>query len=189
MPGPGGRVCAGGTGARTEDTDDIKEIEESVRPYREEAAMPAHILPGHHTAHPGPGPVPRDRRLPARITRTGPVPDTSRPAWLVPVIAGVVLGLYTVFLSHDNGFSEGSGWLLGLAAAVISAGVGYLLVRERNAMSAEVRAATFGALLGGSIGFLHSVAGGSWLRSSGIGLGFGIGMALVSYYVFYEHEH
>ncbi|MFI9720532.1 hypothetical protein ACIHFE_12870 [Streptomyces sp. NPDC052396] len=151
--------------------------------------MPAHILPGRHTAHPGPGPVARDRHLPARVTRTGPVPDVSRPAWLIPVIGGVVLGLYTVFLSHNNGFSEGSGWLLGLVAAVIATGVGYLLVRERNAMTTEARAITFGALLGVSIGFLHSVAGGTWLRSCGIGLFSGIGMGLLSYYVFYEHEH
>ncbi|KAB7832487.1 hypothetical protein [Streptomyces mobaraensis] len=150
--------------------------------------MPAHaILPSHHTPE-GPGPVPRSARLPVRGTRAGPVPDRSRPAWAVPACLGFVLFLYTTFLAHENGFSELGGWLLGLATAAVATGIGYLLVRDRNAMITEVRAAAYGALAGSTLGFLHSVAGGSWLRSLGIGLGFAVLVGLTSYYLFHWNE-
>ncbi|KNB50380.1 hypothetical protein AC230_26750 [Streptomyces caatingaensis] len=127
--------------------------------------------------------------MPARRTQAGPVPDRSRPAWAVPVGLGVVLFLYTVFLSHNNGFSEAGGWLLGLVVAAVATGIGYVLVRERNAMIPEVRALSYGALAGITIGFLHSVSGGSWLRSLGIGLGFGVLVGLLSYDVFHWNQY
>ncbi|MFI9239569.1 hypothetical protein [Streptomyces sp. NPDC053079] len=140
------------------------------------------IMPGRHHAHEGPGPVPR----------TGHVhygERTERWTWAVPVVGGVVFGLYTVFLAHDNGFSELSGWLLGLVAALVTMGLGLALIRGRDRMITEVRAAAFGALFGASIGFLRSLTEVSVLRSAGMGLVFGLCMGLVAYYVFYEHEH
>ncbi|MEV4739940.1 hypothetical protein [Streptomyces sp. NPDC049555] len=134
------------------------------------------MLPGRH-AHEGPGPVPR-----------GAHPG-SRATWAVPAVAAFVYGLYVVFISHENGFSEAGGWLLGLVAAVVSFAVGYALVRGRDRMITEVRAAAFGALFGICMGFLHNLGGGSVLRSAGIGLTLGIGMGLTAYYVFYVHEH
>ncbi|WP_171166804.1 hypothetical protein [Streptomyces sp. I05A-00742] len=149
--------------------------------------MPAHSILPHRTPE-GPGPVPRGAHLPARGTRAGPVPDRSRPAWAVPAALGFVLFLYTVFLAHENGFSELGGWLLGLVTAAVATGIGYGLVRERNAMITEVRAATYGALAGITIGFLHSVAGGTWLRSLGIGLACAVLVGLASYNLFHWHE-
>ncbi|MFD0382901.1 hypothetical protein ACFQ2B_12535 [Streptomyces stramineus] len=78
---------------------------------------------------------------------------------------------------------------MGLAVAVVSMGAGYVLLRERNRMVAEVRAAAFGALFGCSMGFLYSLAGGTVLRAVEIGLLLGLGMGLASYYVFHWHEH
>ncbi|MEU4210185.1 hypothetical protein AB0F13_09350 [Streptomyces sp. NPDC026206] len=144
--------------------------------------MPTHsMLPGRHHAHEGPGPVPR-----TGYVRHGE--RTARSEWAVPVAGGVVLGLYTVFLAHENGFSELSGWLLGLVAALASTALGYVLVRERHRMMIEARAVAFGALFGASMGFLRSLVQVSVLRAAGTGLVFGLCMAVVAYYVFYWHE-
>ncbi|ARZ69604.1 hypothetical protein M1P56_01915 [Streptomyces sp. HU2014] len=146
--------------------------------------MPTHsIMPGrHHHAHEGPGPVARGTHLPhagreGRWTRD------------VPIAGGVVLGLYATYLASQNGFSTLGYWMMGLAVAVVSMGIGYVLIRQRNRMVAEVRAAAFGTLFGCCMGFLHSLGGGTVLRASEIGLLLGLGMGLASYYVFYWHEH
>ncbi|MFI1255748.1 hypothetical protein ACH4U6_18490 [Streptomyces netropsis] len=133
-------------------------------------------LPGHHR-HEGPGPV-------TRISHR-----TSRSAWAVPVTGGVVLGLYTVFLADDNGASTLSAWMTGLVAGLVAMGAGYVLIKERARMIAEVRAAAFGALLGISLGFLYSLTQVSVLRASLFGFFLGGAMAVASYYVFYMHEH
>ncbi|MFI1969653.1 hypothetical protein BLA24_15500 [Streptomyces cinnamoneus] len=145
--------------------------------------MPTHsITPGRHYGHEGPGPVPRTGR--ARHAD-----HAGRATWAVPVALGVVLGLYAVFLAHDNGFGTAQGWLVGLIAALVSTGAGYALLRWRDRMVAEVRAAAFGALLGTGIGFLYSLTGPTVLRAVEVGLLCGLGMALASYYVFHWHEH
>ncbi|MBB5119994.1 hypothetical protein AF335_23160 [Streptomyces eurocidicus] len=143
--------------------------------------MPTHSLtPGHH--HDAPGPVARGTRLP-HARREG------RWTRNVPVVGGIVLGLYATYLASQNGFSTLGYWMMGLAVAVVSMGLGYVLIRERGRMITEVRAAAFGTLFGCSMGFLHSLGGGTVLRASQIGLLAGLGMGLASYYVFYWHEH
>ncbi|MGI5528625.1 hypothetical protein ACQEVX_14810 [Streptomyces syringium] len=139
--------------------------------------MPTHpALHGHHR-HEGPGPV------------TGISHRTSRSAWAVPVTGGVVLGLYTVFLADDNGASTPRAWMIGIIAGLVAMGAGYVLIKERAKMIAEVRAAAFGALFGISLGFLYSLTQVSVLRASLFGLFLGGALAVVSYYVFYMHEH
>ncbi|MEU1674269.1 hypothetical protein ABZ752_19900 [Streptomyces roseifaciens] len=140
------------------------------------------IMPGrHHHAHEGPGPVARGTHLPAG--------HEPRFTWAVPVVGGVALGLFAIFLASNNGYSVAAAVLIGVVAGLIAMAAGYALLHERNTMIAEVRAAAFGALFGGSMGFLHSLSGGTVLRSTGIGLLTGFGMGLASYYVFYWHEH
>ncbi|MEV6675152.1 hypothetical protein [Streptomyces sp. NPDC051162] len=145
--------------------------------------MPTHsIMPGHHPGHEGPGPVPRGTHLRG-------ADHASRLSWAVPLTGAVVLGLYAVFLSGRNGFTTLGSWLMGIAVALVSGGVGYVLIRERKKMITEVRAVAYGSLFGCSMGFLYSLSGDSVLRSIEIGLLLGLGMGLVSYYVFYSHEH
>ncbi|MFI9311428.1 hypothetical protein [Streptomyces triculaminicus] len=144
--------------------------------------MPTHSITGRYPAHEAPGPV----------SRTGHVRHegrASRAEWGVPVLGGAILGLYAVFLAHDNGFSEGGGWVLGIVAGVIAAALGYFVIHERNQMITEVRATAFGTLFGVSMGFLRSLSGASVLDSCFVGLAFGLGMGLASYYIFYWHEH
>ncbi|QLE72476.1 hypothetical protein FGW37_13470 [Streptomyces rectiverticillatus] len=140
------------------------------------------IMPGrHHRAHEGPGPVARGTHLPAGRAR--------RSTWAVPVVGGIALGLFAIFLAGNNGYTAGPAVLIGVVAGLIAMAAGYALLRERNTMITEVRAAAFGALFGGSMGFLHSLSGGTVIRSSGIGVLTGIAMGIASYYVFYWHEH
>ncbi|WKU45304.1 hypothetical protein Q3V23_15190 [Streptomyces sp. VNUA116] len=138
------------------------------------------IMPGHHhAAHEGPGPV-------ARGTRLG---EPARWTWAVPLTGGVALGLFAIFLAGNNGYTTGAAVVIGVVAGLIAMAAGYALLRERNTMIAEVRAAAFGALFGGSMGFLHALSGGTVIRSAGIGVLTGLGMGVASYYVFYGHEH
>ncbi|RLU94605.1 hypothetical protein CTZ27_17975 [Streptomyces griseocarneus] len=146
--------------------------------------MPAHsIMPGRQpAAHEGPGPVARGTHLPHAAR-------SDRWTWAVPLAGAVMLGLYGVFLASENGWPTLNYWLLGLALAVVSGVLGHALIRQRDKMITEVRAAAFGSLLGASIGFLHALTGATVLRSAQIGLLVGLGMGLTSYYVFYWHEH
>ncbi|MFF7730609.1 hypothetical protein [Streptomyces sp. NPDC008001] len=140
------------------------------------------IMPGHHhQAHEGPGPVARGTPL-----RSG---RPARFTWAVPVTGGVALGLFAIFLAGNNGYTAGASVVIGVVAGLIAMAAGYALLRERNTMIAEVRAAAFGALFGGSMGFLHSLSGGSVMRSAGIGVLTALGMGVASYYVFHWHEH
>ncbi|MFC5722031.1 hypothetical protein ACFP1Z_17845 [Streptomyces gamaensis] len=139
-------------------------------------------LPGRHHGHRGPGPPALTRHLPRHAHR-------PRFEWAVPVTGGVLMGLYAMFLDHAHGGSWTKDVLLGLVTALIAIGVGHVLLRERGRMPTEVRAASFGAFFGICMGFLYSLAGATWLRASGVGLLLGGAFALVSYYVFYEHEH
>ncbi|MEU2869185.1 hypothetical protein ABZ769_08260 [Streptomyces olivoreticuli] len=145
--------------------------------------MPTHsIMPGHHRGHEGPGPVARGTHLPGEG-------HASRLPWAVPATGGFMLGLYAVFLSSQNGYSTLGSWLMGIVVALVSAGAGYVLIRERKKMVTEVRAIAYGSLFGVSMGFLYSLSGDSVLRSIEIGLLLGLGMGLASYYLFYWHEH
>ncbi|GHF74873.1 hypothetical protein GCM10010218_64870 [Streptomyces mashuensis] len=147
--------------------------------------MPTHsITPGGHSAHEGPGPVPRTTHL----RHAGAAGGGERWTRTVPVVGGVVYGLYAVWITQNHGFSSGMSWLTGLVAAVATAALGYAIIHNRARMIPEVRAAAFGTLFGAAMGFLHSLTGSSVLRSAGIGLSFGIAMALTSYYVFHWHE-
>lgn len=62
------------------------------------------------------------------------------------------------------------------------------LGRIQNRLPRELRAAAYGVLTGGSIGFLYSLSGASVLSASVLGLILGAGGLLASYYYFYTRE-
>ncbi|MEV4437575.1 hypothetical protein AB0K09_00935 [Streptomyces sp. NPDC049577] len=142
--------------------------------------MPSHAITSgrHRHAHEGPGPVSR-----------GVLHHRSRAARVIPVVGGVAFGLYTVFLSGENGASAGHAWLEGLVAALVTGGLGHVLIRERHRMIAEVAAIANGALFGAAMGFLYSLSDVSVLRAGSIGLLLGACLAVACYYVFYNHDH
>ncbi|WP_406137974.1 hypothetical protein [Streptomyces sp. NBC_01089] len=129
-------------------------------------------LHGHRAAHRRPS---AHRHLPAAAVG-------------VPLLLGVVYGLYTAFiLSSGHVFSTAKTVLSivsGLVLAVLAFGFG----RIQHSLPKEARAAGYGVLIGGAMGFLYSMTGSSVLSSSFIGAGFGIGAVIATFYLFYTHE-
>ncbi|MCT9092737.1 hypothetical protein N4G70_28280 [Streptomyces sp. ASQP_92] len=112
----------------------------------------------------------------------------SRAVLATPVVLGVVYGLYAAQIQRGGGVLTGGQIVLGVVSGVAVMVLGLCLLRFQSALPRELRAAAYGTLFGGAMGFLYSLADHSVLRSSGIGAVFGGGMFLVAFYVFYTHE-
>ncbi|WP_327296360.1 MULTISPECIES: hypothetical protein [unclassified Streptomyces] len=132
-------------------------------------------LRGHRPSHRRPA---AHRHLPAA-------------AVAVPLVLGIVYALYTAFIlsSRSPGHPFTTAKIVlsivsGLVLAVLAFGFG----RIQHALPREARAAGYGVLIGGAMGFLYSMTGSSVLSSSFIGAGFGIGALITTFYVFYTHE-
>ncbi|MFC9219678.1 hypothetical protein ACFT8W_02475 [Streptomyces hygroscopicus] len=106
-------------------------------------------------------------------------------SWGVPVVLAVLFGGWVMFVDHNQGSTIPAAAILGVVSAVVLGVLCYALGSKTPGMMPEIRAVLYGTVLGCAIGFLHSVSGGSVYRSSGIGLGAGIAMALTSFYVFH----
>ncbi|MGV4923207.1 DMT family transporter [Streptomyces sp. BHT-5-2] len=131
-------------------------------------------------------------------TLSGPVERTTpeapgrrmRPALVLPIIAALCFGCYTIWMDHTNGAKGGQAALLGLIAAVVTGALGVTLVHFQSTMITETRALAYGALFGASMGWLYSLGGStpSVLKSTAWGLVmFGV-MFIASLYVFRTHR-
>ncbi|WP_405389849.1 hypothetical protein OG596_19365 [Streptomyces sp. NBC_01102] len=121
-------------------------------------------------------------------TRTPARQGHSTTAWALPVALGVILGFWAFFINRDGGATTGGQIWLGVLSGVAFAALCFLLGRTQRALPRELRAAAYGALAGGAVGYLHSLNGSSVLMSSVIGLVVGAGMLVSAFYVFYTHE-
>lgn len=85
------------------------------------------------------------------------------PAWALPVILGVVLGIWAAFIkrAENDGVATGGQWILGVITAVVLAALFFALMRVQHALPRELRALAYGALSGATVGFLTSLAGGA----------------------------
>ncbi|WP_438487500.1 hypothetical protein [Streptomyces sp. S186] len=113
-----------------------------------------------------------------------------RPALVLPIIAALCFGCYTIWMDHTNGAKGGQAALLGLIAAVVTGVLGVTLVHFQATMLTETRALAYGALFGASMGWLYSLGGStpSVLKSTVWGLVmFGV-MFIASLYVFRTHR-
>jgi hypothetical protein len=112
------------------------------------------------------------------------------PAWALPVILGVVLGIWAAFIkrAENDGVATGGQWILGVITAVVLAALFFALMRVQHALPRELRALAYGALSGATVGFLTSLAGGSVLRAAGIGVAVGAGVAAMTFYFYYTRE-
>ncbi|MFE2379710.1 hypothetical protein [Streptomyces sp. NPDC059398] len=133
-------------------------------------------LRGHRSSH---GPSHRrpaaHRRLPAA-------------AVAVPLLLGVVYGLYTAFILSSGHVFSTAKTVLSIVSGLVLAVLAFVFGRIQHALPREARAAGYGVLIGGAMGFLYSMTGSSVLSSSFIGAGFGIGALLTTFYLFYTHE-
>ncbi|CAM5498545.1 hypothetical protein AB0H45_06480 [Streptomyces atroolivaceus] len=109
-------------------------------------------------------------------------------AWAMPLVLGVILGFWAFFIERDGGATTGGQIWLGVVSGAAFAVLCHALVRVRWALPRELRAAAFGALTGGAVGFLYSLNGNSVLASSAIGLGVAAGMFCVMFYLYYTRE-
>ncbi|MER5552053.1 hypothetical protein ABT001_10270 [Streptomyces sp. NPDC002793] len=112
----------------------------------------------------------------------------SALAWAVPLALGVILGFWAFFIARDGGATTGGQIWLGVVSGAVFAALCYALVRVRWALPRELRAAAFGVLAGGAVGFLSSLNGRSVLAASLIGLAVGAGMFCTMFYAYYTRE-
>ncbi|MEU9088770.1 hypothetical protein [Streptomyces sp. NPDC048428] len=120
----------------------------------------------------------------ARGTRVR-VQRTSTLGWAVPVTLGVILGCYATSIVRDGGVLTGTRLALGLISGAVLAALCFGLGRVQKRLPPELAAASYGALFGGSIGFLYSLSGKSVLAASVLGLLTGAGMLVAAFYYFY----
>ncbi|MFJ2090638.1 hypothetical protein ACIOEW_15430 [Streptomyces sp. NPDC087901] len=113
------------------------------------------------------------------------VQRTSTLGWAVPVTLGVILGCYATSIARDGGVLTGTRLALGLISGAVLAALCFGLGRVQKGLPPELAAASYGALFGGSIGFLYSLSGKSVLAASVLGLLTGAGMLVAAFYYFY----
>ncbi|MFC8227447.1 hypothetical protein [Streptomyces sp. NPDC057287] len=129
-------------------------------------------------------------RRPARAPAPARQGHARTPlAWATPVALGVILGFWAFFIKRDGGATTGGQIWLGVISGAAFAVLCYALVRVRWALPRELRAAGFGVLAGGAVGFLYSLHGNSVLASGLLGLVVGAGMACTMFYVYYTREN
>ncbi|MFI6898087.1 hypothetical protein ACIBM4_28640 [Streptomyces sp. NPDC050256] len=109
----------------------------------------------------------------------------STLSWAVPVTLGVILGCYATSIVRDGGVLTGTRLALGLISGAVLAALCFGLGRVQMRLPAELAAAAYGALFGGSVGFLYSLSGKSVLAASVLGLLTGAGMLIFAFYYFY----
>ncbi|ROQ67741.1 hypothetical protein EDD93_2186 [Streptomyces sp. 840.1] len=112
----------------------------------------------------------------------------STLSWALPVTFGVILGWYATSIVRGGGVLTGGQLALGLISGAVLAALCFGLGRMQKRLPVELRATAYGALFGGSVGFLYSLSGKSVLAASVLGLLTGAGMLIAAFYTFYTHE-
>ncbi|MDF3291736.1 hypothetical protein [Streptomyces silvisoli] len=118
-----------------------------------------------------------------------PVEQRHRSAWVVPTIIGLAFGGWSLYLAQDNGVDAGVAALRGLVAWVVMGVVCFLIGRRQRWMQAESQAIAYGVVFGMAMGYLINLGGHGWLRSSLMGLAFGLAMAATTFYFSYARRH
>jgi len=130
--------------------------------------------------------MPTRRRTHAR-TPAGREPTVL--AWAVPVVLGVIVGFWAFFINRDGGTTTAGQIWLGVVSGVVFAVLCYALMRVRWSLPRELRAAGYGVLAGGTVGFLSSLNGNSVLTSTVIGLVVAAGTFCTMFYSYYTREN
>ncbi|MEU8822347.1 hypothetical protein [Streptomyces sp. NPDC048636] len=116
------------------------------------------------------------------------LPMHPSASWMAPVILGILIGGWAIFIDHNQGSSIPAAFVLGIVAAIVFGAVCYGVGRVQSKVLPEVRAALYGTVFGCAIGFLYNISGASNYRASGMGLGVGLAMGVAAFYVFHVHD-
>ncbi|MEU3185049.1 hypothetical protein ABZ707_12730 [Streptomyces sp. NPDC006923] len=106
----------------------------------------------------------------------------------MPILLGVIYGAYAQFIARGGGPATYGQLALALISGAAVALLVFALDRFRDVLPRELRAAAYGTLVGGAMGFLYSLTGHSVMLSSAIGLALGIGTVILTFYFFHTRE-
>jgi putative effector of murein hydrolase len=115
-------------------------------------------------------------------------PHAGAVAWPIFIVLGAVYGFLAAFNLRDGGPVTGGQIAVGLISGGAVVVMAVLLFLFQHSLAREMRAAAYGVLVGGAVGFLYSLTGASILRSVGMGAAIGVATAAVMFYIFYTHE-
>ncbi|MFI5758683.1 hypothetical protein [Streptomyces sp. NPDC051569] len=133
--------------------------------------------------------VPTRQRTASSRRQTSPGGRRVSPAAVgVPLVLGIAYGSYAQFIARSGGAASYGQLALALISGAAMALLIFGLHRFQHVLPREPRAAAWGVLVGGSIGFLYSLTGHSVLLSAAIGLGLGVGTVLSVFYVLHTRE-
>jgi hypothetical protein len=159
----------------------------------------AHATPASGTpGTPGTPRTPVTARTPATTTRA-PVPVRRPPdvfdrrthavaRLAVPVAIGLVYGYWAAAIRRDAGPITGWNLLFGFVSAIVFAVLCHALLVVAPRLRRELHAVLWGAFTAVAIGFLVGQAHSGVLRSSAIGIGFGVIVFAYTFYRYYTHE-
>ncbi|TXS58505.1 hypothetical protein EAO69_42170 [Streptomyces sp. me109] len=108
--------------------------------------------------------------------------------WAVPVLGGLVYGLWAAAINRGGGPITGWNILFGFVCAIVFAVacVGVLLVAPL--LRRELHAVLWAVFAGLAFGFIYSQADHSVWRSTMMSLGVAFGVFAVNFYRYYTHE-
>ncbi|MEV7869818.1 hypothetical protein AB0P17_27870 [Streptomyces sp. NPDC088124] len=132
--------------------------------------------------------TPATTAAPDRRRHTGVRGRVSPLAIGVPLLLGIAYGAYAQEIARSGGPATWGQLALALISGAAFALLLFGLLRVQHLLIRELRAAAWGVLVGGSIGFLYSLTGQSVLLSSAIGLAIGVGTVIATFYRFYTRE-
>ncbi|MFJ6630962.1 hypothetical protein ACIQMR_06040 [Streptomyces sp. NPDC091376] len=106
----------------------------------------------------------------------------------LPVVIGVLYGLYTSFIARTSGESAGAQFAIGLISCLVLAGLCYALGRYQHRLPRGLRAVAYAALVGVAVGYLNSLSGDSVLTAIVLAVIITAATFCVMFYTFYVHE-
>ncbi|MCB5181278.1 hypothetical protein [Streptomyces antimicrobicus] len=112
----------------------------------------------------------------------------DRSALTRPLMLGLVYGVYAAFLERQTGPVDAGNVFYGILCGALFAACLVAMARIAPRMMQELRALMYGAFAAVAMGYLYSLTGDSVLRSAGIGLLTGAGVAVVAFYRYHTRE-
>ncbi|MFE3139208.1 hypothetical protein [Streptomyces scopuliridis] len=149
----------------------------TLKPHLPRPHLPRHDGARHDGARPQ-GARPQDsgrRRVSPRLVGNS-------------LLLGIAYGAYASYIARGGGPATYGQLALALISGALVALLVFGLVVVQHRLMREVRAAAWGVLVGGGMGFLYSLTNHSVMLSSGIGLAIGAATVFVVFYALYTRE-